>query len=100
MNPAISTEELHLFALDHVHDPGPARPNPSRPRTASRDDLAEAAILLDRAQANLATAVKAARRRGWSWRRIGAESGLPFQTLHRRFGFRPVQGHCHTPTVD
>jgi hypothetical protein len=98
--PPPATEELHLFDVDDDRDSGTGRRKASRSKTAPRADLAEAAILLNRAQANLTTAIDAARRMGWSWRRIGAESGLPFQTLHRRFGSRAAEEHRHTPTID
>jgi hypothetical protein len=40
-------------------------------------DLAEEVVKADIAEAN---------RRGMTWREIGAGLGVPFQTLHRRYG--------------
>ena len=100
MSPPTATEELHLFEVHDDSGERTRRPKASRSRTDPGGDLAEAARLLNRAQANLATAIDTARRMGWSWRRIGAESGLPFQTLHRRFSIRPAAKRRHTPTID
>lgn len=81
-----AVEELRLF--EFASDPVPAFRNGS-PKGARRSvaaDLAEAARLLRQSQIGFASAVLEARQRGLSWRRIGVECGLPFQTLHRRFG--------------
>jgi len=52
------------------------------------DDALEAVVLsagrLKGAQARFDDAVTAAHRAGYSWRRIGAATGVPFQSLHRR----------------
>jgi hypothetical protein len=52
------------------------------------DDALEAVVQcasrLKGAQARFDDAVTAARRAGYSWRRIGTAAGVPFQSLHRR----------------
>ena len=45
----------------------------------------EAARVLAEAQVRLSAAVSNARAAGLSWRRIGTATGVPYQTLHRRF---------------
>jgi hypothetical protein len=45
-----------------------------------------AAELRDLAEALVATSVREANRAGLTWREIGAELGIPFQTLNRRYG--------------
>ena len=101
-------EALRLFDL-----PGPAAvpergdKNPSRDETAepSRHEtrshpsqtemadqhaeplrlVAEAARMERTARARLVEAIAAARAAGHSWRELGTASGVPHQSLHRRF---------------
>ena len=40
----------------------------------------------DKAEGIVAEAVRGANRGGLTWREIGAELGVPFQTLYRRYG--------------
>lgn len=47
--------------------------------------VAEAAKLESTARAHLDDAAAAARAAGHSWRELGIASGIPHQTLHRRF---------------
>lgn len=83
-------EALRLFDY-----PGPlARPtredlSSSRPNGRSLLAAAEAARLVAQAQAHFAAAVVAARCEGWSWRRIGTATSVPYQSLHRRFSVGP-----------
>ena len=53
------------------------------------DDVARAAFLLqlaEAAEAGAARAIRHANRTGQSWREIGTRLGVPYQTLHRRYG--------------
>ena len=45
-----------------------------------------AAELRDLAEALVGTSLREANRAGMTWREIGAELGVPFQTLNRRYG--------------
>ncbi len=45
-----------------------------------------AAEISDKAEGIVAEAVRGANRGGLTWRQIGAELGVPFQTLYRRYG--------------
>jgi len=45
-----------------------------------------AAEVRDLAEGVVAEAVRDANRGGQTWREIGAEMGVPFQTLYRRYG--------------
>jgi hypothetical protein len=57
---------------------------PSRPETSLQVVL-QAARLVTEAQARFTAAVSNARAAGLSWRRIGTVTGVPYQSLHRRF---------------
>jgi len=57
-----------------------------------------AAVGAEAAQWALDEAIAAARSAGASWRRIGAATGLPYQTVHRRSS-RTVTGAGDTPTI-
>lgn len=45
-----------------------------------------AAEIRDKAEGLVAEAVREGNRGGLTWREIGAEFGVPFQTLYRRYG--------------
>jgi hypothetical protein len=58
-----------------------------------------AAVGAEAAQWALDKAIAAARSAGASWRRIGAATGLPYQTVHRRRSSRTVTGAGDAPTA-
>ena len=69
-------------------------------RTGDTDPLrrvAEAARLVSQAKVRFVSAVIAARSAGCSWRAIGTASGVPHQSLHRRFTKDTGQNSNVTP---
>ncbi len=61
---------------------------------ATLADVSSAQETLDQARADLHQAVKSARARGASWRRIGEALGIAGQTAHKRFDPRARQRHA------
>lgn len=88
---AAAPEPLRLFAVVPEQ-----RDKHSHPETAvpvfsevSLHTVSEAGRLVARAQAHFVAAVITARSAGCSWRLIGTAAGVPYQSLHRRFGQHP-----------
>jgi len=78
-------EELRLFDAD-ITAQLPLRAN--RVIAAAEDVLrrvAETAKEVAQASGRLSRAVVKAHQAGFSWRRIGETSGVPYQSLHRKF---------------
>jgi hypothetical protein len=81
-------EELRLFDTDITAQ---LPSNGGMGSTAAQEVLrrfAETAKEVTQASARLSRAVVKARQAGWSWRRIGEASGVPYQSLHRKFAGR------------
>lgn len=76
-SPTVSRTET-----DQIRTPSGDLSNPLHESQALRDTFA-AAILVEEARRALSDAIAAARSAGYSWRAIGAASGIPYQTLHR-----------------
>lgn len=57
-----------------------------RSATTSLDQARVAAEISDVADALVANSIREANRAGQTWRQIGANLGIPFQTLYRRYG--------------
>jgi hypothetical protein len=59
-------------------------------RLASKNDpvdrAAVAAEIRDVAEGLVSSSIQDANREGMTWRQIGAELDIPFQTLYRRYG--------------
>jgi hypothetical protein len=78
-------EELRLFDADIAAQ---LRVNEGRDSAAAPEVLrrvAESAHEVAQASGRLSRAVVKARRAGRSWRQIGEASGIPYQSLHRKF---------------
>ena len=80
-------EPLRLFNTGETNGPGPSQIMTRHhvPVQEALRQVNEAAKLIVEAQARLAAAVTAAHDAGCTWRRIGIASGVPYQTLHRKF---------------
>jgi hypothetical protein len=74
----ISPSRTETPAVLASHDETPTETHPLQ-------SVSEAAKLEAAARARLADAVAAALVAGHSWRALGIASGIPHQTLHRRF---------------
>jgi hypothetical protein len=85
-------ELLRLFPAEDIAPPASQFDSPASCSSHAHDALVRAARELAVARARFADAVRAARRAGYSWRDIGMIAGLPYQTLHRRFGPRDNEG--------
>jgi len=57
-----------------------------RSSTTSIDRARAAAEVRDVAEELVARSIREANGAGQTWRQIGAELGIPFQTLYRRYG--------------
>ena len=83
-------EELRLFGSDIAAQ---LQVNEGRDSTPAQEVLrrvAETAKEVAQASGRLSRAVVKARRAGCTWRRIGEVSGVPYQSLHRKFAGRQV----------
>jgi hypothetical protein len=85
-------EELRLFDTDITAQ---LPSNGGMGSTAAQEVLrrvADTAKEVAQASARLSRAVVKARQAGCSWRRIGEVSGVPYQSLHRKFAGRGRAG--------
>ena len=88
-------EPLRLFTetTSEANYPSPIetkQPAPDEPLRA----LARSVDLLRQAESRFDGAVRYAREHGHSWRAIGSVTGVPYQSLHRRFRER-AKGDKH-----
>ena len=87
-------QQTTLF--DSRDDECPAsRPGPtSVARPNALDAVVIAIATVDRATMALTSVVRNAHQAGFSWRAIGAATGIPWQTIYRRYGTNSSDGQA------
>lgn len=88
-------EPLRLFGDTLADGRFPGEEAPSRTCLA---EVTRAARMMHQAQQQLTTWILTARDEGYSWRQIGAATGISHQTLHRRF--RSARSACRASVSD